>query len=322
MSFESGVDGASNLRAVYLRKNTTSRMCRLARLGLVSGGIAIAFAASPAHSYTLTDNYSGGNNTYNSPGDVIGTQTFDITSAVISRSGANNDTLNITINTYYAGAPGTAPADGTGYGSLFLSTNQWAPLGPAPYTGDTFATNNTNWNYAVTIPTNPGTTSGTSGLFSLGNGLVATYYPGTTVVQYYTTSTGQIVMSNVNGDPVTYPGANNPSYYFREGQAVQFKPNMSTSSVDPATWSVTPSGAPGSITFSIVDNGLFGNSFALAYAMTCANDVIQGEVTLASSDLVPPVSSTPLPAALPLFAGGLGVMGWFARRRKRNIAAA
>jgi hypothetical protein len=33
-------------------------------------------------------------------------------------------------------------------------------------------------------------------------------------------------------------------------------------------------------------------------------------------------SATPLPAALPLFAGGLGVMGLFARRRKRKNAAA
>ncbi len=34
------------------------------------------------------------------------------------------------------------------------------------------------------------------------------------------------------------------------------------------------------------------------------------------------VTSTPLPAALPLFATGLGVMGWFGARRKRKSAAA
>lgn len=32
-------------------------------------------------------------------------------------------------------------------------------------------------------------------------------------------------------------------------------------------------------------------------------------------------STTPVPAALPLFATGLGVMGWFGRRRKRKNAA-
>jgi hypothetical protein len=34
-----------------------------------------------------------------------------------------------------------------------------------------------------------------------------------------------------------------------------------------------------------------------------------------------PASATPLPAALPLFASGLGVMGFLARRRKRKNAA-
>ena len=33
-------------------------------------------------------------------------------------------------------------------------------------------------------------------------------------------------------------------------------------------------------------------------------------------------NATPLPAALPLFAGGLGVMGLLARRRKRKAAQA
>jgi hypothetical protein len=33
------------------------------------------------------------------------------------------------------------------------------------------------------------------------------------------------------------------------------------------------------------------------------------------------VAATPLPAALPFFAGGLGVVGWLSRRRKRTDAA-
>jgi hypothetical protein len=33
-----------------------------------------------------------------------------------------------------------------------------------------------------------------------------------------------------------------------------------------------------------------------------------------------PVSSTPLPGALPLFAGGLGMVGFLSRRKKRKVA--
>ena len=39
-----------------------------------------------------------------------------------------------------------------------------------------------------------------------------------------------------------------------------------------------------------------------------------------SATLAPISSSTPLPATLPLFAGGLGVFGLFYRRKKRNAA--
>jgi len=46
--------------------------------------------------------------------------------------------------------------------------------------------------------------------------------------------------------------------------------------------------------------------------------VFSGDLVIAS---VPVPSATPLPAALPLFATGLGVMGWLAKRRKRTNAA-
>ena len=41
---------------------------------------------------------------------------------------------------------------------------------------------------------------------------------------------------------------------------------------------------------------------------------------VANNIFAPPTSATPLPAALPLFAGGLGVIGLLARRRKRKQA--
>jgi LPXTG-motif cell wall-anchored protein len=128
-------------------------------------------------------------------------------------------------------------------------------------------------------------------------------------------------MSNVNGNPVTAPGTNNPGYYFRQGQAVQFVPLPTTNAVGAATWTVTPSSGyitEGSIAFSITDNDLLGNYFALAWAMTCANDVIQGQIDLPSTNM----SATPLPAALPLFASGIGLMGFFGLRKKKQRKSA
>jgi hypothetical protein len=40
------------------------------------------------------------------------------------------------------------------------------------------------------------------------------------------------------------------------------------------------------------------------------------------TDQILAVAATPIPAALPLFAGGLGLMGFLARRRKRNVLGA
>lgn len=40
--------------------------------------------------------------------------------------------------------------------------------------------------------------------------------------------------------------------------------------------------------------------------------------TITLNSGVDPIAAVPLPAALPLFASGLGVMAWIARRRKRT----
>jgi hypothetical protein len=51
------------------------------------------------------------------------------------------------------------------------------------------------------------------------------------------------------------------------------------------------------------------------------NDVHAGPSLLSDADDKPAqaVSATPLPAALPLFAGGLGILGFLGRRRKKAL---
>jgi len=316
-----------------LRPGHRMRLNYLHKLGLATC-LALAFQVSASHSFTLTDNYYGGLNTYNNnpptSGDVIGDASiFGINSITATRPNAN--TLDITINTAYAGVPNTPAADGTNYGSLFFNTTTnvlsngsvWNPTGSAPYPTDVYTPG--NWNYALTMNGSigpngavTGATSGTSNLYaisgtkSLSGPQTPNYYSGNpSVVQSYSVTNGTIVMSNVYGDPVTYPYAGNLYYYFRQGQAVQFLPGANAVSSASGTWSVSET--DGLITYVITDDGLLGNVFAISWAMTCANDIIQGVVDLTQGTTN---TNTPIPAALPLFAGGLGLLGLLRRRRK------
>ena len=58
------------------------------------------------------------------------------------------------------------------------------------------------------------------------------------------------------------------------------------------------------------------SSLTLAWAMTCANDVIYASTQL---PVAPP--TTPLPASLPLFVAGIGLLGWLGSKRKKHHRA-
>ena len=198
----------------WFRRSKAAKTPRVRNNFLMASCVGAFVVAVPAAwaSAILQDQYYGGLNTYNGA-DVIGpTSVFDITSALIARTNSG-DTLVVTIYTDYAGVPGTSAADGTGYGVLFITpgADAWNPSGTAAnhYSTDQYVPG--EWQYAATIPQNPGASSGSGGLFL--------------------TSDGTVVNSNVNGNPVTYPFAGNPGYYFRQGQAVQFVPNAASRSV-------------------------------------------------------------------------------------------
>ena len=278
-------------------------------VGVVTGVASVLACSSVALadvSVTVMDNYYGGLDTYNNPGDSIGGGIFNIDSATFTRS-SDGKTLTAVINTAFAGFANTDA--GVGYGSLFITRGlgAWNPTpGGTNFSNDTYTTG--EWKYALSMPTKPGTgnQSGVGSLYATGNGALNTLTPGF----------GTIVSSNVNGNPVTAPFSGNPGFYFREDQAVQFNPAASIA--NPLgisdTWNVNQSAH--TITFTVVDNGLLGNDFAFAWAMTCANDVIQGQVHL------PVLSNTaPVPEASTWAMMIIGFMGiGFAAYRRKNLS--
>jgi hypothetical protein len=82
---------------------------------------------------------------------------------------------------------------------------------------------------------------------------------------------------------------------------------------------------------SMINGGEFnifevGNPMISASCDTGGTGTVRGcagstDITTFSASLTP-VSTTPLPAALPLFAAGLGAMGLFVRRKKRKAPSA
>jgi hypothetical protein len=313
------------------------RMASLAYFGLIASTAVLALNSSArASNFTntviLTPNNLAGNDTYNSGGVIEGPPgVFDIFSADVFRP--NSQQLEIVIHTNYAGVPNNANpsvaalADGTGYGSLFFGpTNRLTfPDSAAPYAHNVYSPG--QWTSAFVMGA-----LGQGTLYSTGSNPVAQVYSGgsnpNNVVSRYTTSTGSIVMSNVNGNPITYPYGGNPGWYFRQGQAVLFNPNSGAPIIgDPSTsgWSEVDSmvgttvTTPGVLTFIITDAFALGDSFAMSWAETCGNGIIQGVVNLSpggNGGQFP----TPIPAALPLFAGGLGLIGCFTRKRKRRTS--
>ena len=231
----------------------------------------------------LVDNYWGGND--HGYGDSIGGGVFNISSALISRVGPSN-TLHVVINTDYAGAGGT---EGTGYGALFITrgVNAWNPTGSDPHhVTDVYRPG--QWQYAFTMPELTNAQSGNGGL--------------------YKTIDGAVQMAGLDASHV--------GWTFRDGQAVQFNPTNPAISVASGTWAI----GVGTITFDIADNGFLGSDFALSWAMTCANDVIQGQVNGVAMQLGPQVAAVPEPSTWAMMILGFAGVGFMAYRRRNQAA--
>ena len=103
-----------------------------------------------------------------------------------------------------------------------------------------------------------------------------------------TNPAGTVVLSNAPGCSATYPLQGNCGYYYRAGEAVQYVPFANQTAVATGTYTITNAVTnaqgvitPGTVQYSLNNVGTsLGTNFAVSWAMTCANDIIQGHLGL------------------------------------------
>lgn len=142
-----------------------------------------------------------------------------------------------------------------------------------------------------------------------------------------------------NSSDVTGPGAGTDRFIIsagnNAGRGNSFPKNSGAVAIETSGWygfqeSFFDNGGQLGVTMSILDSTnatiaswlLGGDSISTVggnrYGWFASNEF---SFLAIDNALLTGASATPLPAALPLFAGGLGVMGLLARRRKRKAAA-
>ena len=231
--------------------------------------LAIIFSTTSVQAYSasFTDGFQGGI-TPSGYTDVVGNfNAFDINHLdYITNNGHN--TIQI-VGNYFSTASQTRL--GTLLGDLFISTNGWNPVGPAPYANDTMH-NGEAWELAAVLDNHDfSDTSGTLSLFAVNsNNIIGSYYDG-----------------NTNR--------------YRSQQEFRYN----------------GSGAHTTGTWQIIDNTLtlnfdydFSGSQELGFhwAMSCANDVIEGKVT----------NSVPEPGTMLLLGFGLVSLVGMGKLTKRD----
>jgi hypothetical protein len=251
---------------------------------------------------------------------------FDIYGVTATRSGNN---LTVTIYTNYANNVGT---ENTGLGYLFFGT--------------TSATQ-----YAASINYNGSGGPNTGSVYQPGSKIENSFYGNTSHSNgsspgngNFTEPTNGVYGGGSHGVPCNSSPCNGG--YFNPGHPVGVTTGASLLNAVygvTETWSVTSGtevhshnqsssnfSSDGEITFTLdnvfdpsgLDLGGPNGTFDIAWSMTCANDYIVDTFVLPPSNTN---LTTPLPAALPLFASGtafLGLLRWRRKRKSNELAAA
>ncbi|NQZ81272.1 MAG: PEP-CTERM sorting domain-containing protein [Colwellia sp.] len=260
---------------------------------------------------TIADNYIGAG--YN--GDVNGGNRYwDIANMTVSRD--SNGIMTVDILTSFYNDIGKS---GIVLGDLFMSTDigangtPWNPTGTSGsnYSDDRFAENGgntgTNWNYAYNIDQGErGNIWYTNGNYKYANG----------------SGTGRLV-DNFGSDDLVHSNANNGH---RANQAVYLGAGSGDTINNSGGWSnegfTTQDGSwYGTLSFSFDTTGTAletANQIAFRWAMSCANDIIEGLVSISNGG---GGGGTTVPEPQTILLMLLGLAGITYRRKQKGFSA-